>query len=331
MDMKVKSVDKQYLRDHARDILLRGPLTPALIDRFLADGTVDDPDVVIQVSSGSTGRPLLIPRTRRDVGDIARRVWTPLVERFGRPPARIALIGGISHSQAAMKLDLGEISIRSFEPGAIADLVDFDPVVISCYPSIVRELLRDLPVAMPGLSAFKLGGERIFQADLDKIFCRFPGTVVIEQFGSTEVPAVAVRVLEEGKQPPYQLQPERFQYEIAEGDGWHPLLVKDQFEGLLFPIGAFYETGDEVLVEGMDIVEVRRIGDKNAEYYSAAELLLAGDGCINIQFRPDRREVIFAGSHAPHHVDVNEMQYRVIEGEPVRIKPSNKLPLVAPE
>jgi hypothetical protein len=328
-----KFVNKQYLLEQARNILLNGPLSPEVIDRFLAQGWIEDPDIVVQVSSGSTGNPLLIPRTRSDIYDIGRRVYAPFMEKTGNMPERIALIGGISHSQAAMKMNLDTIRIRSFQPDEIVDLPDFDPMVISCYPSVARELLRDLPAKMPSLAAIKLGGEKFFDVDLDKIFRRFPGILIIEQFGSTEVPAIALRVLEENKRSPYLLQKQRFSFHLEKKEGWQPLYVRDDFEDLLFPVREFYETGDEVRLAGSDVVEIRRMGNADCAYFEAAEQLLACKGCVNVQFHPLEKRAVYDGDGGavPEKITVNGDEYTTEAGKPARIHPSNKMPLIAPQ
>lgn len=325
---KTRTIDKQYLIENAEEILRRGPLQPDVIDSFLNGGNPGN-DVVVQSSSGSTGKPLLIPRSPSDVADIAKRVIGPYLKEYGKPPERIAMFGGISHTQAALKMDMGGIAMRSYEMSEADELSAFTPDVISCYPSVIRELLYEHEEKLRGIKAIKLGGERIFEADTAKIFARLPNAIVIEQFGSTEVPAVALRVHRKGNShPPYELQKQRFSFRIEPEDGWQPLIVRDDFEDLLFPVREFYNTGDEILVEDGEVMDVRRVGDPVYEFRELIQSLLE-QGCVNLQIRREDSQILYYGDlKLPTTIDFQGKSFRTVNQKPERIATSNKLKLV---
>ncbi|MDV6235487.1 AMP-binding protein [Leptospira ellisii] len=324
-------VGKDFLKKEYLEILRKGELTSEQIDSFLARKPLGE-DVIIQASSGSTSEPLLIPRSKADVADIAKRVIRPYVESFRSYPERIALFGGISHTEAAVKLQMGSISMRSFQLEESDRLDEFDPHVVSCYPSVIRELIDDGSVSLSGLKAIKLGGERIYSSDLKKIFQRFPGILLIEQYGSTEMPAVALRTFTNAEDESfYLLQNERFAYQIPlEIDGWHPLVVRDNFPGLLFPIGRFYDMGDDVLCKSGRIVDVRRRGDRSFEFREEVEQLL-DLGLTNVQIDTNRAEVFYSGASGPGSVgsfSIKGKKYSLLKQKLNRIHPSNKLPVL---
>lgn len=284
--------------------------------------------IVIQVSSGSTGAPLRIPRTREDVGDIATRVATPFVRRFGHAPRRIALIGGISHSEAAAKLGVRSMEMRSFDYPELTGLGEYRPDVISCYPSVLREIPEVLQDSE--LKCIKLGGERFFAEDLNRVFAARDDLLVIEQLGSTEMPAVAIRSLTAAnRRPSYELQTARFDFIMPTGDGWHPLVVKDRFASLAFRMNDFYDTGDELYWTGNAAYDVRRRNDISNEWFSTIEELLV-NGCRTVQIRLTDQTVRFTGSPLPGVVVLRNIEFNTVHGMPVRIQPSNKAPLVVP-
>lgn len=285
------------------------------------------PEYILQVSSGTSGIPLRIPRSHDDVGDIARRVAFPFVQAYGRPPSRIALIGGISHAEAALKLDLERMKVRSFAAEMLEEIRAFDPDVISTYPSILREILPQ--VLGESLLCVKLGGERIFMTDLERVFARKPDLLVIEQLGSTEMPAVALRAITSADRlPPYALQTTRFDFRMPASNGWHPLIVEDKYPNLLLPFGDFYDTGDELRWEGDNAYEVRRRNDPANELTDDFETLFRL-GCETLQLDLTRRRLLYTGAlHLPSHVVIGGREFESVVARPERILPSNKAPLV---
>lgn len=321
-------VGKDYLKTEYLEILKKGRLTEQERDAFLRKESLGE-DIIIQASSGSTSEPLLIPRSKADVADIAKRVIRPYVEFYQSYPERIALFGGISHTEAAVKLQMGSITMRSFQLDEVDQLDTFDPNVISCYPSVVRELVDDSTVFLKNLKAIKLGGERIYSSDLTKIFRRFPNILLIEQYGSTEMPAVALRIFKNATDPTnYLLQNERFSFQIPmETDGWHPLIVRDNFADLLFPIGKFYDMGDDVLCQFGKIIDVRRRGDRSFEYREEVEHLL-NLGLTNVQIDSQRGQIFYSGD--PETIgpySIKGKAYSFSKQKLNRIHPSNKLPV----
>ncbi|AOP35368.1 hypothetical protein A0128_16880 [Leptospira tipperaryensis] len=322
-------VGKDYIKNEYLEILKKGRLTEQERDLFLRKESLGE-DIIIQASSGSTSEPLLIPRSKADVADIAKRVIRPYVEFYQSYPERIALFGGISHTEAAVKLQMGSITMRSFQLDEIDQLDTFDPHVISCYPSVVRELIDDPTVSLKNLKAIKLGGERIYFSDLRKIFRRFSNVLLIEQYGSTEMPAVALRIFKNAIDPSYyQLQNERFSFQIPmDIDGWHPLVVQDNFTDLLFPIGKFYDMGDDVLCKSGKIVDVRRRGDRSFEYREEVEQLL-NLGLTNVQIDPQQAQIFYSGdSEKIGPYSIKGKAYSFLKQKLNRIHPSNKLPVL---
>ncbi|RHX81452.1 hypothetical protein [Leptospira yasudae] len=322
-------VGKDYIKQEYLNILQSGKLTESEIESFLQRKPIGE-DVIIQASSGSTSEPLLIPRSKADVADIAKRVIRPYVEFYQSYPERIALFGGISHTEAAVKLQMGAISMRSFQLDEVDQLDGFDPHVISCYPSVVRELIDDSSVSLSNLKAIKLGGERIYLSDIKKIFQRFPGIFLIEQYGSTEMPAVALRTFTSAEdESVYVLQKERFSFQIPlESDGWHPLIVQDNFPDLLFPIGKFYDMGDDVFCKSGKILDVRRRGDRSFDFRDEVEQLL-NLGLTNVQISTEQARVFYSGDSANiGSYSIKGKTYSLLKQKLNRIHPSNKLPVL---
>lgn len=290
------------------------------------------PEVLVQSTSGSSGgAPLLIPRTRADVLNLYSRLLRPYLERFGSIPERVALLGGISHTEAALKLKVGNTVIGSYELAQLDEIVALDPEVISCYPSVLRELLVRAPDAFPSLRAIKLGGEKILRSDLDKTFRAFPNVIVAEQFGSAEMPGVAIGVHTPDGSDGLMLQRERFDFLLRDDEDWQPLVVRDRFEGLLFPIDAYYDTRDEIRVRNDRIVEVRRIDDPANGLYPHLDALLRG-GVTQCQIDREQGILHYEGE-LPDGTDVvslNGLRLRPERGGLRRLPRSNKMPWFVP-
>lgn len=285
--------------------------------------------VIWQTSSGTTSEVLRVPRTRPDLDDTVRRVTRPYRETFGAPPARAALLGGVSHAEVAARWQSGEISIASFTLENVEALDAFAPDLLSCYPSILRELLDDPRLSWDGIRAVKLGGERVHRADVERIAQRLPGVPVIEQYGSTELPALALRVHRGGPfSEPFGLETGRFSFLLGSGDGWHDLVARDGHPEAPPPFRSFYDTGDEVLVRAGAVVDVRRRGDPANEWHALAESLLRR-GCTQVQVDPLRARVEYTGpvtlpatlAHGGAHLATRRRKRLVRDA-------SNKLPLV---
>lgn len=320
-------VTKADLRARYDQILTRG-LSAAQLSHFRTHGAFG-PDVVVQSTSGSTGEPLLIPRGRADIADIYAKVLRAYQHVYATAPARVALLGGISHSQAALKFAVGATTFQSFELHETEALVRYDPDFLSCYPSIVRVLLRADAPTFAKLKAVKLGGERVFPSDLRRIAARYPNTVTIEQFGSTELPALAMGVHVGGTPSGLVLQTDRFSFRLLHASStWQPLVARDDFPHLLFPVRAFYDSGDEVRIEGGRIVDSRRRGDRANAYLADLDRLLAL-GCDNVQLVESARILHYDGDVAlAPQVTLGSRTFATERGGLVRIPRSNKMPLV---
>ncbi len=288
-------------------------------------------DIVVQSSSGVTGEPFLIPRSKEDVLDILERCFfTHYRRKYRTLPQRVAMFGGISHAQAALKLKIHGIDIRSFSLEEVDLLDTFEPDMLSAYPSIFRELIEEPNTRLSQLKAVKLGGERIFSADLEKIHKRFPGIPVLEQLGSTEMPGIATKCHENGVlSTSYILEKERFSFLFEDQDGWQDLIVRDHFPNQLFPIDEFYFIGDEALVVDSKILGVRRKGDVAFHYYPYIEELLRM-GCTNVQWDLANKVLFYSGRiELQNRFSTDTMEFVTVKKTQLeRIHPSNKLPLV---
>ncbi|GAA5066309.1 hypothetical protein N0B44_03960 [Roseibacterium beibuensis] len=288
-----------------------------------------DPGVVLQTSSGSSGPALVLPRRAADVANTFSRVARHYVARFGEAPRRVALIGGISHQATSEGVDLAGIAIRSFDPEDREGLEGFSPDAISIYPNLMRRLLADDIENLTDLRAIKLGGERVFPSDVARISAMGRDLQILEQFGSTEMPAVALRDHCGGRFcKKFSLSLDRFTFAGASDDGWRPLIVRDNFDGLLADPGGYYDTGDEALWQNGSVIDIRRRGDPANAFFEAAEMLL-DTGAVNVQFNNATEEVsVESDVPQPASVEVGGRPYRVRTVERIVRAPSNKLPLL---
>ena len=76
-------VDKQYLINNYQYILERGKLDAKTIENLLNNRELNNPAIVIQSTSGSYDKPLLIPRSRADIDNIALRIMAVFKNKFG--------------------------------------------------------------------------------------------------------------------------------------------------------------------------------------------------------------------------------------------------------
>lgn len=317
-------LSKKDLQDRYDQILAKSGLTREQIQ-------CPSEEIILQSSSGVTGEPFLIPRSREDVLDILERCFFAHYRRkYGTLPQRVAMFGGISHAQAALKLKIHGIDIRSFSLEEVDLLDTFEPDMLSAYPSIFRELIEEPSIRLSQLKAVKLGGERIFPADLHKIAERFPGISVMEQLGSTEMPGIATKCHENGVlSTPYILEKGRFSFLFETRDGWQDLIVRDHFPKQLFPIDGFYFIGDEALVVDSRILDVRRKGDVAFNYYPYTDDLLRM-GCTNVQWDLANKVLFYSGRiELRNRFSTDTMEFTTVKKTQLkRIHPSNKLPLV---
>jgi len=167
----------------------------------------------------------------------------------------------------------------------------------------------------------------VLDADIAKINATLPGRLLVEQLGSTEMPAVAVGASINGTRPRLELQRTRFAFLLDDTPGWQSLIVRDLFPARLFPIDAYYDAGDEVRLQDGCIVEVRRRDDPANAFVEAVELLLA-EGCVNVQIDRISRTVFCDGDVRANRVKLNGDEYRMVAGPMKRLKDSNKLPLL---
>jgi hypothetical protein len=322
-------MNKQALLERYREILERGRMTPDQRKRFEAGHQV--PGIVVQQSGGSGGgKPLRIPRTRREIVWLGHQLLEHHARVHGAAPTRVAFLGGISHLEATQRIELESgVEIRNFEDGEFKALDAFAPEMVSTYPSYARELVADRSLELGSLKTLKLGGESILPSDLQKIFARFARIVVLEQYGSTEMPALAWRVYRSASDSGYQFNAERYDMRDQKTVDWQPLIVRDSFPDRAFPIDEWFEMDDEVRVQGGVIQEVRRRGDLAWPLRFDLDTLLR-QGCVQVQIllnegvaRVDPRS-----DWIPAPIELGGSPYRVRGDWPMRLRQSNKLPLV---
>lgn len=295
-------------------------------DEFVASKT-SPKGIILQASSGSSGKnPILIPRSIKDIFDIHTRIINSYLSCYSTPPRKIALLGGVSHAQAAIKMKIKNTEIISFSLKDTKRINEFNPDVISCYPSIARELIEINDFELSNLKGIKLGGERLLDTDLKKLKRRFPNIIILEQYGSTEMPAIAIGCYPNFKKNGMLIQKERFEMQELTKSCYKPIIVKDHFDDLIFRIPSFYNTLDEATGTKTHIFEVRRTGSLETNYYSLMEDLLEA-GCINIQIDQLRNEIHYQGSMTQRNISFNDISYKLVEKSLERIPSSNKLPL----
>ncbi len=320
--------NKQALIANYETLLQQGLYKGLRADELLTKARLDK-SIIIQKTSGSKDQPIYIPRTASDMRDIVLRVLQPYFDHYQDYPARVALTGGVSHTEVALKITIENIKLWDFKLSQLPELDQYDPELLSCYPSVMRELINNKNLKFKSLKAIKLGGEPIFPSDIQKILKRFPGILIIEQYGSTEMPAIALRTFTQSQQNnPYLLQSERFEFLNFEGEGWQPIIVKDHFKELIMPIDRFYDTGDEGLLENNKLMAVRRKNDLLNSYYQDVQQLLV-EGCENIQIHLKTKTVNYeAVVDFPANRKVAGKICNMVKGGLKRIEESNKLPLI---
>jgi len=292
--------------------------------------------LVVQSTSGSQGHPLLIPRLIDDVTDIALRVLKHYKSHFDEYPTKIGMIGGISHVEAATSLNVGRINIRHFDQDSFEDLLNWQPEVITCYPSVLRELIFLYGSNLKFVKAVKVGGEKLFPSDCERIFRISPGALVIEQYGSTELPALAIRSFSQASfkyegiqiQKAFTLQKERFTFLEIPDSGWKPIIAKDNFSNLAFKLREYYDIGDEGYWKSGDLYDVRRATEPEFMYWETIERFLKM-GFINAQISLSNSQITVHGDiQCNSELDIEGKIFSVKRGQVVRLTNSKKVPLV---
>lgn len=322
----VRVIDRAYLSTHSDELLARGGFSPEQIAQMRADGEVADNGLMLW-TTGSTGAPLLVPRTRQDILDIASRGAAPFVRRHGRAPQRVALIGGTSHTRAAMNYQFGSIQMKTIAAGDLAALEAFDPEMMSCFPSAGRAFFFERRPDLPSLKMIKFAGETVLASDVRRVFEVFPDVLLVDQFGSTEMPVLAIKVYApDGAPTEFVLETRRFSFLLAARDGWQPIVARDNFRPLLFPIEDYYDTGDEGRFVDGRLLEVRRRGDPVTPYRELLEALMDA-GATQLQLDPTARVIRYQGTVAGPAFTWQGTRYE-LEREPPRRLRSGKAPLV---
>lgn len=318
---------KEDLRAQYDTFLARGSFTDEERRTFLAGG--DLPNVFVNQTSGSTGAPpLRIPRCWSETEWLGRRQFGFYVAHVGALPSRVVFMGGVLHAQAQQKVKHDAFTIKNFDHDDRRGLDAFDPDYLSVYPSLARELVADTSIRFGSLRAIKLGGEPVLPSDREKIFARFPGLVIIEQYGSTEMLAIAWRVITRTSDSGYIVSDERYELHVEDAPGWQPLVVRDTWPDRAFRVDGWFAMDDEARYEGGKLVEVRRQGDGAYAVREEADDLLRR-GAIGVQFLPVEKTILcHATAPLPDTVATEDgTVWRVVRRRPHRLRNSFKVPL----
>jgi acyl-CoA synthetase (AMP-forming)/AMP-acid ligase II len=310
------------------EILDRGCLGSEDRDRLRRGQDVEG--VVIQQSGGSSGEvPLRLPRTNAEIQWLATKLLARFHKEHGSFPTRGAFLGGISHTEATQRAEVdAPIAIEDFAGDQLDALDAFDPDVISMYPSFARAIVAHPTLDLTRLRSVKLGGETILPSDLERLRARFGDLVIVEQFGSTEMPGIAFRTLGPDKEAPYDLSTDRYDVDWGGGEGWQPLVVRDRFPQRAFPIDGWYDTEDEVFVERGSVRRVRRRDDPATPWLGDLDGLLRA-GFVHVQVLPREKKVLVSGGTASRLTSLSLAgeELVVCREAPYRLIDSNKMPL----
>lgn len=328
-------MDKAALRERHDAILAAGCLEPAQQARLRAGEAA--PGVVIQHSSGSSGgAPLRLPKGPAETAWLVDRLIQHHRRVFGAGPRRVAFVGGVTHLQAGRVQGLFPGGrTRSFRLRDWDALVEFQPDLLSCYPSVARDLVLRSAASLRCVRTLKLGGETVLAADRARLLERLPGVLLLEQFGSTEMPGLAFRALTRDEDSGYLLSHDRyaFRFEPATapgGDGWRELVVRDDFPTRAFPIPGWYRTEDEALLAAQRVLALRRRDDPAAPYLDALDALVRR-GVTQVQVDLRARTLRYEaepGVQLAREVVLDGVTLVVERGPIGRLKDSNKAPLV---
>ncbi|MBX3465514.1 MAG: hypothetical protein KF878_01280 [Planctomycetes bacterium] len=324
--------DKTTLRARYDAILAAGCLDPAQQARVRAGEA--PPGVVLQQSGGSSGEaPLRLPKARAETAWLIDRLAGHHRRVFGEAPRRVAFVGGVTHLQAGRVEGLfpGGVT-RSFRLREWDALVAFQPDLLSCYPSAARDLVVRDAAALGCVRTLKLGGETVLPADRARLLERLPGVLLLEQFGSTEMPCLALRATTRDEDTGYVLSRDRYAFSFEPpGEGWREVVVRDDLPARAFPIPGWYRTGDEALLDpGGRVLALRRRGDPAAPFLDALDALVRA-GCTQVQVDlRDRTLRLEAGPEVrlEREVVLGGVTLAVERGPVYRLKDSNKAPLV---
>lgn len=324
-------IDKTTLRERHDAILAAGCLEPAVQARLRAGEEV--PGIVVQQSSGSSGGPpLRIPKGPAETSWLIEKLIGHHRRVFGASPARVAFVGGVTHLQAGRVEGLFPGGrTRSFRLREWDDLVAYQPDLLSCYPSVARDLVLRSAASLRCVRTLKLGGEPVLPADRARLLERLPGVLLLEQFGSTEMPGQAFRAMTRHDDTGWVLSRDRYAFCFDPGDGWRELVVRDDFPTRAFPIPGWYRTGDEALVRGDRVVALRRAGDPSAPFLDALDALVRR-GLTGVQVDLLERTLRYDAEPGVRldvaEVVLGDVRLSVERGPLRRLKDSNKAPLV---
>lgn len=324
-------INRDYIEQNYLDILKNG-LSDKQLQYYIKNSKFDD-SVIVQESSGSSkGKPLLIPRSSVDIQNIYMRTLRAYLSHYKSPPKRIAMVGGVSHFQVAKNFEIQGTQFCSFDISDEEKLMAYSPDVLSCYPSIAREIVHHPKWIFPDLKCFKLGGETLLQIDLENINKKFPNIIVVEQLGSTEMPGMGFGVYTDFKLNGIVPELDRYSFRLTDSDDWQDLSVKDNFKNLLFPIGEFYNQGDEVIFNENRIKAIRRKDHPQNKYLDMITHLFK-EGFEQIQIDLKESNIyfeIFSKNKAslPKNISFENQNFSIIPRKCERLKHSNKLPFI---
>ncbi len=333
-------LDKAALRERHDAILAAGCLAPAQRARLAAGEEV--PGVVIQQSGGSGGGPpLRLPKGPEETRWLIDRLRAHHRRAWGAEPRRVAFVGGVTHLQAGRVQGLfpgGQT--RSFRLREWDELLEFQPDLLSCYPSVARDLVVRSAASLGCVRTLKLGGEAVLPADRARLLGRLPGVLLLEQFGSTEMPGLAFRAVtgrpDAADDPSYLLSRDRYAFRFlpasSSAGAWRELVVRDDLPARAFPIPGWYRTGDEArLVDGR-VVGLRRKDDPAAPFVEALDALVRR-GLTQVQVDLRARTLHYEaepGVELARELVLDGVALAVERGPVWRLTDSNKAPLALP-
>lgn len=285
--------------------------------------------IVYQVSSQSGEEEATrIAKSKADILDSYKREVSEYAKIYKALPKKVAMVGGISHFESAAGLqNIREVEIKSFNVRDLEDLKYYNPCVITCYPSVLREILA-LKLKLKGLKLIRTGGERLFNTEIKNTYLQY-SVPILEKFGSTEMQGIGYRLHQAGnRSSEIRLQRNRYSFKKNK-NGWHDLIVKDNFKELFFPMDFYYRTGDEALFLNGVAVDFRRKNDPISAYLPLIEELFQ-KGCINIQIHSHLKNIAYTrNGELPSKITYRGVEFNLTRVQELsRQETSGKLRLI---
>ncbi len=152
--------------------------------------------------------------------------------------------------------------------------------------------------------------------------------MIIEQLGSTEMPAVAWRTRTASHDSGYVLSSDRYDFRSTPTREFQPFVVRDRWPERALPVDDWFVMDDDARFENGRLVEIRRKNDRAWALHGAADDLLRR-GVVGVQFvaggvvRCDATEDLVL----PDAIVAAGSAWNIVREKPRRLHPSNKTPL----